>query len=280
MTTIPIIPGVVAALMPRDEKDVLVPANSWSVAFSQPDPFVKENFRPFTIECVGGGVSGGSSEITPFFAGAFIRNSGLDEKTTWVLTEMDSWQEINTEAKANGARILSLNPYVSSPGEPRKWAAILIENKDGLKTTVWEDVTSSQLHTNLQNSGLRLIDLRPSQWISGNTWKYTAVAIPNSGWYHRSWIAKTNLSTSQVVDLTNQGWRLVHMATEFGDSEHPETWCVIAEANPHHLGWGWIPDAHEDDLKSYAADNHMRVIHVARIHGLINHYGAIFFQTS
>jgi hypothetical protein len=272
--------AAILALMPRDEKDVLVANTSWKVDFLTLDPFAIQGFRPFTIACDGGLVNPPSTEVQAQFAGAFIRNIDHDKKTFWVLTNKGSLQEIKSEASAYGARVLSINPYVSSPGEPQKWAAILIENTDDLETYIWQDVTPSQLTTNLQNSNARLIDLRPSKYVSGNTWKYTAVAIPNTGWYHRTLTWKTNFSGPQVTDFTNQGWRLVHIAMEFGNTEHPDTWCFIAEANPHHLAWWWFDDATKDDIKAFAGTYNMRVISVQKNHKGQYHYGAVLFQNT
>jgi hypothetical protein len=95
---------------------------------------------------------------------------------------------------------------------------------------------------------------------------------------YRQWFSLTGQTEQQVNDSANQGWRMVHLAREFGDTVHPSTWCFIAEANPHHLSWTWMPDAKEDDIKDFASTHHMRVICVMDVHTVINHYGAIFFQ--
>src|SRR5206468_5761092 len=94
-----------------------------------------------SAECDGGLVTGGSTEVQATFAGAFIRNIGADMRNFWVFTGKDSVQEILQIMAANKARILSLTPYVSSPGEPRKYAAVLVANSEGVKTTVWPDLT-------------------------------------------------------------------------------------------------------------------------------------------
>ena len=280
MGVIHIDPGVIQALAPRDEKDVILPDDNGAALYSDTVPyFQSEGRRPFTIACTGGNVSGPSTTIDAEFSGAFIMNEGADHKETKVLTDKGSFQDIQSEAQAFGGRILSLNPYVSSPGEPRKWAAILAKDKYNIQTTVWVDQTAAQIHTNLENAGnLRLIDLRPSQHVSGNTWKYTAVAIPNTGWYQRSWFSQVGQTEQQVNDWANQGWRMIHLAREFGDTAHPSTWCFIAEANPHNLSWHWIPDASFDDINSYAWDHHMRVICVMYVHTIINNFGAILLQ--
>src|SRR5216683_2872025 len=93
------------------------------------------------------------------------------------------------------------------------------------------------------------------------------VATDNSGLNHHNFVWYHNRTTQQVVDLVKQtGFRLVHLATEFGTAQTGDTSCVILQENPSRLNWWWFADSDFNDIDQFANASHMRVICVARIH--------------
>src|SRR6266851_315208 len=273
----PSLAEALAGLLPREEKSVIVSSNSWDVRYSVTTLAIS-GFRPFTIENTGGWVSGGSPAIVSGFGGALIRDIGVDPKAFWVVTDKLSVQDIENEAFKLGARVMSIASY-QLYGEPRKWAAILVGNTAGLKWYLWADTTPADITSKLKANNARLIDLRPTQPINGNEYNYTAVAIDNSGLNHHNFVWYHNRTTQQVVDLVKQtGFRLVHLATEFGTAQTGDTSCVILQENPSRLNWWWFADSDFNDIDQFANASHMRVICVARIHSVLNHYSAVLLQ--
>ena len=177
-------PQILDTTSMTDDHSVNVPTGWWTytnVSAASIGTYLSQNNARLT-EVKVYGVSNG----TPTFSVRMVANSGAYAVPGWWWYYGLTAADVTAKVNANTARLIDLQPYDAGGGTIR-YAAVMVSNT-GSAARAWSylmGVSTSQISTQITNSGHRLIDL--DSYVEGGVKKYSAVFVANTGADAKSW---------------------------------------------------------------------------------------------
>lgn len=162
------------------------------------DGIVEDGFRMFDIEVV--------STNPHRYAGSFVRNAD-QYKSSWWWTANKTKAQLIDYYVTRGARLLDLEIY-RVDGQKR-YAGTFVPSSNRAGTWAWfEDLSFQQVLDMADQKNMRVTDL-DVETVSGQR-KFSGVMVNNSGANYKSWVAFSNLTSSEIKgEMSRRNLRIV-----------------------------------------------------------------------